>query len=75
MNEKFREHIELLHPTFEALIRMHPVTVATLPKHMPRSGIYLFSEGETNLYVGRSKRLRDRLRYHCGTARDAPFAF
>ncbi len=43
---------------------------------MPKSGVYLLSEGATHLYVGRSKRLRDRLRYH-GTDRylEASFAF
>ena len=75
MNEIFREHVERLHPTFELLMRMEPVTVLSLPKQVPQSGIYLFSEGATHLYVGRSKRLRSRLQYHCGTADDAPFAF
>jgi hypothetical protein len=46
-----------------------------LPQSVPESGIYLFSEGSKHLYVGRSKRLRSRLRYHSGTALDAPFAF
>ena len=54
---------------------MNPVTLARLPKVVPKSGIYLFSEGSTHLYVGRSKRLRERLRYHSGPAEDAPFAF
>ncbi len=75
MNEKFREHVERLHPIFESLIQMEPVTVQSLPKQMPKSGIYLFSEGSTHLYVGRSKKLRSRVQYHCGTANDAPFAF
>ena len=75
MNETFRQHVEVLHATFEALIQMKPVTLATLPAVVPVSGIYLFSEGSRHLYVGRSKKLRDRLRYHCSSAKDAPFAF
>jgi hypothetical protein len=75
MNERFRAHVESLQPKFEALMQMRPVTVGTVPRDMPRTGIYLFSEGDNHLYVGRSKRLRDRLKYHCGTATDAPFAF
>lgn len=75
VNETFRKHVELLHGKFEALLRMHPVTVGVLPRDVPTSGIYLFSEGPRHLYVGRSKRIRDRLRYHCGTAPDASLAF
>jgi hypothetical protein len=75
MNELFRQHVEQLHGKFEVLMRMEPVTLAGLPRKVPQSGIYLFSEGQLHLYVGRSKRLRERLRYHCGSAKDAPFAF
>jgi hypothetical protein len=75
VNEIFRQHVEQLHDKFEALLRMDPVTLSVLPRGLPGSGIYLFSEGPKHLYVGRSKRLRDRLRYHCGSAEDAPFAF
>lgn len=75
MNETFKLHVEQLHRKYEALIQMEPVTLATLSRNVPRSGVYLFSEGVSHLYVGRSKRLRHRLRYHCGSAKDAPFAF
>jgi hypothetical protein len=75
VNEIFRQHVEQLHGKFEALIGMEPVILTALPKAIPKSGIYLFSEGARNLYVGRSKRLRERLRYHTGPADDAPFAF
>lgn len=75
MNELFRQHVEQLHAKFEALMRMEPVTLVRLPSSVPKSGIYLFSEGPSHLYVGRSKRIRERLRYHCGSATDAPFAF
>src|SRR5947207_2390384 len=64
MNARFREHVESLEPKFRQLITMQPLHVDSLPRQMPRSGIYLFSEGDQHLYVGRSKRLRHRLRYH-----------
>lgn len=32
----------------------------------PKSGIYLFSEGNRHLYVGRSNRIAERYRLHCG---------
>jgi hypothetical protein len=78
MNETFREHVESLHPSFERLMAMPPVKVCTLPKSMPTRGIYLFSEGAKHLYVGRTNRLRKRLKEHCrksSSHNSAPFAF
>jgi predicted GIY-YIG superfamily endonuclease len=45
---------------------------------MPDRGIYLFSEQDSHLYVGRTNRLRQRLGEHCrpsSTHNSAPFAF
>ena len=64
MHEKFAGLAESLHPSFERLLAMEPLTTSTLPMDMPASGIYLLSEGETHLYVGRSNRMRSRLRRH-----------
>src|SRR5439155_21282667 len=78
MNETFRAHVESLHPSFERLMAMPPVKVCALPKTMPAHGIYLFSEGDKLLYVGRTNRLRQRLTEHCrrsSTHNSAPFAF
>ena len=47
-----------------------------LPLDVPQCAVYLFSEGEDHLYVGRTDRLRDRHREHwSGRDNDAPFAF
>jgi hypothetical protein len=57
---------------------MPPVKYGALPRELPICGIYLFSEGPVHLYVGRSRRLRERLRGHCvpsGTHFTATFAF
>lgn len=57
---------------------MEPVTVATLPRDIPTSGIYLFSEGEQHLYVGRTNTIRKRLQNHCRPSsghNSATFAF
>lgn len=48
----------------ERLLGAEAATTATLPKGMPLSGIYLFSEEAKHLYVGRSNRLRARIRRH-----------
>src|SRR5882762_2836430 len=45
---------------------------------MPERGIYLFSEGDLHLYVGRTNRLRQRLAGHCRPSSNhfsATFAF
>ena len=68
MNEPFRQDVEQLHEKFEALMQMEPVRLAGLPRQVPQSDIYLFSEEQLHRYVGRSKRLRQRLRYHSGSA-------
>ena len=64
MNEQFYELIKKLEPKFQGLIKMTPVRgIHELPKakEMPEKGIYLFSEDDTYLYVGRSNRIRKRL--------------
>jgi hypothetical protein len=78
MNETFKAHVESLHPAFEKLIAMQPVSVCALPKDMPQRGIYLFSEGDCHMYVGRTDRMRSRLQEHCRRSsghNTAPFAF
>lgn len=66
MHPSFSEYVESLHPSFERLIKMPPVTIATLPRDAPSQCIYLFSEAGRHLYVGRTRRqsLRKRLRQH-----------
>lgn len=64
MHEAFRQYTETLHPAFEQLMRMNPVTISRLPKKPPAKCIYLFSEGDNHLYVGRTRKLRNRLRQH-----------
>jgi hypothetical protein len=75
VNETFRQHAEQLHDKFDRLINMQPVRIAALPKVVPASGIYLFSEGTSHLYVGRSRKIRQRLRLHVGRPEGASFAF
>src|SRR5947208_539876 len=53
---------------------MNPVSLKSLPKAAETSGIYLLSEGGTNLYIGRSKNIRSRLRMHVGHYAGASFA-
>jgi len=78
MNEHFLEVIRSLEPSFQRLLAMAPVTPVTLPQSMPKSGIYLLSENDRHLYVGRTRDIRGRIARHSSpgaTHRMAAFAF
>lgn len=80
MHSSFAALAESLEPSFLRLIATPAVKYATLPKppFMPTSGIYLFTENERPLYVGRSRDIRKRLARHCrpgASHRMAAFAF
>lgn len=64
MNRRFLNCISELHKQYEALIAMKPVRIKKLPSSVPKSGVYLLSDGRTHLYVGKSRDLRARLRAH-----------
>jgi hypothetical protein len=78
MNEQFRQHIESLHLSFERLRDSTSFQFASLPKALPKAGVYLFSDGGRHLYVGRTNSIRSRLQQHCrpgSSHNSAPFAF
>jgi len=75
MHPSFAYVCASLHPKFEELMRTSPATIEDA-RETPTGGVYLFSEADNHLYVGRTKRLiSDRLKNHVGTAKDCPFAF
>ena len=78
MDQIFVRYVENLHSKLEALVSMTPVTPTALPKIMCKKGVYLLSEGEKHLYVGRSNEIKKRIGRHCrpgATHRMAAFAF
>lgn len=78
MDEAFKQFVETLHSSFELLIRMPPLCMSALPSKLPEKCIYLLSEGQNHLYVGRTRKLRQRLRQHSVNAaqhNQAVFAF
>ncbi len=64
MDEAFKRFIDMLHPSFERLVTMTPLKMLALPSKLPEKCIYLLSEADNHLYVGRTRRLRQRLRQH-----------
>ncbi len=79
MHPRFAAFAERLHPAFERLLACQPVTGGIrMPLGGATRGVYLFSEGDHHLYVGRTNRLRTRHHEHWrprGKHNDAPFAF
>jgi hypothetical protein len=78
MHPEFATLVESLQASFNRLLAMAPANPLCLPKDVPQAGVYLFSDGRTDLYVGRSNRLRDRIRNHgreTATENQAAFAF
>lgn len=78
MDSRFAELVGVMDEKADMLLSMQPVTRATLPpsERIPLSGVYLFSEGQSHMYVGRTRRLRRRLIEHSSPQLlDAPFAF
>lgn len=78
MNRKFAALVETLAPKLERLLAMPALAHGALPRDMPQSGVYLFTEADRHLYVGRSNALRGRYGRHClpgATYRQAAFAF
>ena len=78
MDSKFMSHVEALKPHLANLLAMKPATLESLPHNMPRKGIYLLSEGNRHLYVGRSNDMRTRVRNHSSLGakhNTAAFAF
>jgi predicted GIY-YIG superfamily endonuclease len=64
MHKDFATYVESLHSSFERLMNMKAVSMSALPKNLPDKCVYLFSEGEQTLYVGRTRKLRQRVRQH-----------
>jgi uncharacterized protein (UPF0297 family) len=78
MDAKFISHVEALKPQLDRLLGMQPVTPSAMPKDMPLRGVYLLSDGDKPLYVGRSNTIRKRIGRHSrpsATHNMASFAF
>jgi hypothetical protein len=61
MSPEFLEAVNSLHPKYEHLIGAAPYTHGA---RLPKQGVYLFSENETYLYIGRSNNIPQRRRQH-----------
>lgn len=77
MNEQFKEIIDQLPGLLERLVNSPPKPRSNLGS-LPQKGIYVFFENEHPIYVGRTNRMKDRIKEHgrpSSTNYSAPFAF
>ena len=67
MHRRFAELMTPLDGKCQKLLAMSPVEASTVPTDTPVGGVYLFSEDDAHLYVGRTRRsIRDRIRNQFG---------
>lgn len=65
MHPRFVTITSSLDEKLNVLLASKPLTFGQLQSSMPLAGVYLFSENDRHLYVGRSNRLRERYFLHC----------
>ncbi len=78
MQDFFVNYIDKLPELLKRLLKMVPTHAINLPKNIPLKGIYLFSENDNHLYVGRSNNIKRRIQNHCrpsASHHQATFAF
>jgi len=76
MTDRFDEVVACVRQKFAELHAGSKYTLATLPNNIPDAGVYLFSESDCPLYVGRTNSLSKRLQYHTrNNHNQATFAF
>jgi hypothetical protein len=76
MKIQFQEIRQAIDTKVQILLSMNPILASDIRNGTPVGGVYLFSEGSTHLYAGRTKRsIAARVRDHFSTADDCPFAW
>jgi len=78
MHPRFSAVVQELHPTFLRLMEASPMPSGHRWASEAIRGVYLFSEGEKHLYVGRTNHVRRRHGLHCRASaqhNQAVFAF
>ena len=78
MDAKFLPYLEQLDTKLMALVATAPHNPLALPLSICKRGVYLLTEADRHLYVGRSNQLRKRIGNHCrvsATENMAVFAF
>ena len=64
MNPDFQKIIDQMDPLLKELKTSSPHTIEDGLRNLPRKGVCAFYENGKAIYVGRSNRIRDRIREH-----------
>ena len=64
VNPRFAKALSTLEPSLRDLLAFPPIQPTKLPASLPKAGVYLFTETNKHLYVGRSNDLRSRIQMH-----------
>ncbi len=76
MKEQFKERMKRVVDKFGLLMQCRVAHRHSLPPELIGGGVYVFSLGGECFYVGRGKKLRDRILQHARpSVVDAPLAF
>ena len=63
--QAFGDAIEGLDASLQRLLACDPITFDTRPRKLPTAVVYLFSDGNLPIYIGRSNKFSQRLGNHC----------
>ena len=64
MRSGFQKIVDHMEPLFQALLASPLHTVKNGLRNLPQRGVYAFYENDRAIYVGRSNRMRNRVREH-----------
>ncbi len=65
MNERFKKLTDRMPSRLQSLLEQPPIAIDDIGiTQVPQKGVYIFFEDNKPIYVGRSNRLKERLREH-----------
>ena len=71
MNERFKKLVAKMPLRLQSLLEQPPVTIDDIGiTEVPQKGVYVLFEGNKPIYVGRSNRLKQRIKEHSQTSSD-----
>lgn len=71
MKERFKDLASKMPMRLKSLLEQPPITIDDIGiTDMPQKGIYVFFEGNKPIYVGRSNRMKKRLKEHSQRSSD-----
>ena len=71
MNKKFKEMVDKMPLQLQQLLEGTPVSIESIGvTDVPNKGVYIFCENDKPIYVGRSNRMKERLKEHSQISAD-----